>query len=654
MRNVLASLVFVILCFQSLSAQTTFSDPVLFMVGNTPVRVSEFAYIYSKTNQNKADFSEASLREYMDLYIKFKMKVQKARDMKYDTIPSLKAELEGYRRQVANSYLIDKEVTDRLVRDAHARMDRDLELSHIVVNCKREAPAADTLAAYNKALEAYNKVKGGMKFEEAVMQYSDDSGKAENKGTIGWVTAFLPAGFYQMEVEVYNAKKGDVLMPIRSDFGYHVVRVGDVRPARGEMEIAHILVRNGENPAAAKTRIEEVSAKLMTGANWDETCNAYSDDKQTSTKGGYLGFFGINRYQRTFEEAAFSIASNGAYSAPVETAVGWHIIKRISTKKVGAYEAEKRRLTDLVKRDARSEVARQNMITNIKKVSNFKENPAALDKWAAMQTDTFLTFRWKPTETLDQTVLCNYGKKDATIADFEDFCNRTSRERMSGAGSVPVREMIDRLYRMFTDDLAMRYEESQLETKYPDFKSLMREYEEGNLLFFAAKELVWDKANVDSVGLKAFFDRELQGKYNWEERKALSYYTVMSSDSILIGKVRKMAATKPTAAVLKKFNKKTEVVKIAEKSMEKSKITDAAIAGNAPGYVSAPMVEGGKTANFYKIERMIPPGPKSLSECKGYAVADYQDFLEKEWITALKKEYPVKVEEDIFKMLVKQ
>ena len=79
------------LCLGSFSASAQ-NDPVLFTVENTPVNLSEFKYIYSKTNGEKADFSEKSLREYLDLYVKFKLKVQRARDMKLDTIKSLQNE----------------------------------------------------------------------------------------------------------------------------------------------------------------------------------------------------------------------------------------------------------------------------------------------------------------------------------------------------------------------------------------------------------------------------------------------------------------------------------------------------------------------------------------------------------------------------------
>ena len=283
MRTTFSILLFSLFALGNLMGQA--KDPILFTVGTNPVHVSEFVYIYGKTNQNKADFTEASLREYLDLYVKFKMKVQKARDLKYDTIPSLKTELDGYRRQVANSYLIDKEVTDRLVREAYARMNRDLEISHIVINCKPNAATADTLAAYTKALEAMNKIKGGMPFEAAVTQYSEDASKVENKGNIGWITAMLPAGFYNMEVAVYAAKTGDVVGPIRSDIGYHIVRVEKERPARGEMEVAHIMARTDPKGDSAKIKIDAAYAQLLTGANWDDVCKSSVRGQANSSEG---------------------------------------------------------------------------------------------------------------------------------------------------------------------------------------------------------------------------------------------------------------------------------------------------------------------------------------------------------------------------------
>lgn len=633
------------------------NDPVLFTVKDNPVTVSEFKYIYSKTNQDKADFSEQSLRDYLDLYVKFKLKVQKARDMELDTAPSLRSELDGYRRTLANSYLIDKEVTDKLVRETYDHTLQDVDISHIFVACDRNAPAADTLVAYNRAMNWMKTVKGGVAFEKLAADSSEDKSAKDNHGNLGFVTAMLPDGYYLMEKAIYSAKPGE-LRVVRSYSGYHLVKINAFRPARGEVEVAQILLRKGEGEeqnAAQRMRADSAYQALKNGAKWDELCAAISEDKMSASKGGYLGFFGINRYQRSFEEAAFALEKDGDFSPPVETSIGWHIIQRKSRRPIAAFDVAKRALTERVKRDSRSEVAKQSMIERIKKENNFKEFPKALDEWSDKQTDSiFLTFKWKPDSVKSQTPLMRFNDKNYTVADFEDYCARAGRDRMRGAG-YPLEETVQRLYKSWSDETAMAYEESQLDKKYPEFKSLMREYEEGILLFEALKQNVWDRANTDTVGLQKYFDVNLSQKYKWDERARANIYTLKTDDPKVLANVREFAAKNPAAKVLDKFNKKdNEIITVMERIYEKGKNKELGNLWKAGDLTDAKTDANTKTASFIKIEEIMPPTPKTLSEARGYAVADYQDYLEKQWIEELRREYPVKVNEEALKTLIKK
>jgi peptidyl-prolyl cis-trans isomerase SurA len=641
----------------AVAAQAQGNDPVLFSVQGVPVTASEFRYIYTKTNQEKADFSEQSLRDYLDLYIKFKMKVQKARDMRLDTVTALRNELDGYRRQLANSFLVDKEVTDKLIKETYDRMLQDVDISHIFVNCDRLAKAADTLRAYNRALQMMKLVQGGMAFEKVAADSSEDKSAKENKGNLGFVTAMLPDGFYAMEKAIYAAKKGALLGPIRSNSGYHIVRVNDVRAARGEIEVAQILLRKGDTPekaALAKSRMDSVYLALQNGGNWDELCARYSEDKVTAPKGGYVGFFGINRYQRSFEDAAFGLARDGAYSAPIETSLGWHIIKRLSLRPIGSFESVKRALTERVKRDSRSEVAKQAMIARIKREGNYQEFPEVLARWSAKQVDSvFHTFKWKPDPAQPADALFRYGgDKSYTVADFEAYCARSGRDRMRGAG-LPIAETIQKLFKNWSDEVAMQFEESQLGKKYSDFSALMREYEEGILLFEALKINVWDRANSDSLGLEQYFKTALGQKYKWDERAKVSIYTLKTDDPKVLAKLRELAAKKSSAEVLKKMNKKAEVVTVLEKLYEKGKAKELGTLWTAGAMTDAKTDASTKTASFLKIEEIVPPTPKALNEARGYAVADYQDHLEKQWIEELRQAYKVQVDEAVLRSMIR-
>ncbi|MFN0216375.1 MAG: peptidylprolyl isomerase [Saprospiraceae bacterium] len=655
-KNLIASIAIIFLA-STASAQ---NDPILFTVKGNPVTGEEFRYIYSKTNQDKADFSEKSLREYLDLYTNFKLKVQKARDMRLDTIASLNSELDGYKKQLAKSYLEDKEVTEKLIREAYDRMLLDVDVSHILVNCDRNKPAADTLRAYNRAVDWSRMIFKGASFDKIAYDSSEDKSAKENRGNLGFITAMLPDGYYAIEKTIYGSKPGDMLGPVRSNTGYHLLRINSFRAARGEIEVNQILIRKGDSPEKneqKKMRADSAYNELTSGEKWETVCQKYSDDKGTAAKGGYIGFFGINRYQKVFEDAAFAIEKDGGYSKLVETTLGWHIIQRKSIRPIATFDQLKRGLSERVKRDSRSEAAKQSIINRIKKEGAYSEYPAVLAAWSAKQVDSiFHTFKWKPDPAKPQEVLFSYGKeKSYSVADFEDYCQRSGRDRMRGAG-YPVQETINKLYKTWGDETAMSFEESQLDKKYPEFKSLMREYEEGILLFEALKQNVWDRANNDTLGLQKYFDEELKMKYKWDERARVSFYTIKTDDPKIVAKVRKLAATKSADAVKKKFNKKgkPEIVNVMEKPYEKNKNKDLGNLWMAGDMTEAKTDAPTKTATFLKIEQIMPPTPKALSEARGYAVADYQDFLEKKWIQDLRKEYPVMIKEDVLKSLVKK
>ncbi|HNG91054.1 MAG TPA: peptidylprolyl isomerase, partial [Saprospiraceae bacterium] len=348
--------------------------------------------------------------------------------------------------------------------------------------------------------------------------------------------------------------------------------------------------------------------------------------------------FGINRYQRNFEDAAFSIDADGGVASPIETALGYHIIKRISRRPIGSFDSQRKVLTDRVKRDSRSEMARQSIIRRIQREGNFRDYPQAFQQWMSRQQDSiFLTFRWKPDPAKPQTPLLQYGSdKIFTVADFEEYCARSSRERMRGSG-YPLAETAEKLYKNWSDDVALQFEESQLDKKYPEFRSLMREYEEGILLFEALKVNVWDRANTDTAGLEQYFAQHLKDKYKWDERARVTFYTLKTDDPKQLAKLRELAAKKPAAEVLKKMNKKQDLVAVMEKTYEKGKNKDLGTLWSAGAMTDAKTDAGTKTASFIKIEQILPPSAKVLSEARGYAVADYQDYLEKQWVEKLRK-----------------
>ncbi len=626
-------------------------DPTLFSVNGKPVTVSEFNYIYSKTNGAKADFSKASVMEYLDLYTKFKMKVARAKEMQLDTIPSLQEELAGYRRQLADSYLTDREVTDKLIREAYDRMQKDVKISHILVAINPK----DTAAAWAKIQGIYKELKGGASFESLVAK-SEDKNTSSNGGSIGYLTAMLPDGFYPLENAMYEVPVGKTSGVIRTPMGYHIVKINDVRPARGEIEAAHILIRKkkaGVDQLNAKSRIDSIYAALKAQGNFDDLAARLSEDDNSANKQGYLGVFGIGRYEPVFEDAAFAIDKDGGYSAPVESSIGWHIIKRRERKGVLPFDALKTRLKAQIQREQRYELARSAMVERIKKESGMTENVAVRDRFIASLDSSFLTYTWRqPTTSSTEKMLTFGNEKTHTTSDFADFLAENSNRRISYASQFNnnTKEVAMQIYREFLNDKALAYEETQLDKKYPDFRNLMREYEEGILLFEAIKQNVWDKASQDSVGLDKFY-ADNKNRYQWEERASVITYVVNDTLKPMMDKIKKFASKNDAQKVLKKFNTKGEYIRFQEETIERSKAKDL----DGANWKVGSIVVGKDAMNtFRKVDKLLPKSVKSLKEARGYVVADYQEFLEKQWMEDLSKRFKVETNQNVLNSLIKK
>jgi peptidyl-prolyl cis-trans isomerase SurA len=626
------------------------TDPVLFTVDGKPVNVSEFNYIYTKTNGAKADFSQASVNEYLDLYTRFKMKVARAREMKLDTIPALQEELQGYRRQLADTYLTDREVSDKLIKEVYDRMASDVNVSHILVKIEGN----DTTKAYNAIKDVLARLTKGEKFEDVAKAVSQDATSKDNGGRIGFLTAMLPDGFYGFESALYNTPVGKTSGIVRSPMGYHIIKVNEKRTARGEIEAAHILIRKkkeGVDQPDAKERIEKIYAELKSGKSFDELAKTYSEDQGSQPRGGYLGFFGIGRYESGFEDAAFALAKDGDMTQPYESSIGWHIILRKSRKGIESYDAIKSRLKSRIQHDTRYELARTAMVERIKSEAKFTEGASVRDKYIASLDSSFLTYSYKMPDNLPKDQLLSFGGSTTTLGDWMNWLNEKANTRINYGMQMSnkVAEVAKKLYGEFVTDKALAYEETQLDKKYPDFKNLMREYEEGILLFEAIKQNVWDKASQDTVGLEKFYAQN-KGKYTWDERASLIYYTVSDSAKADSMKIRQYAEKHTPQDVLKKFNKKGEAVKFREETVERGKSKTLDPSGWKAGAIVANAKE---PLNFMKVEKILPKSTKALKDARGYVVADYQEYLEKEWMNELTAKYKVVVNKDVLKSIIK-
>ena len=637
----------VIFLFLSFCLTAQSNDEVLIKVGNTDVKVSEFKYIYEKNNGANADYSAASVNEYLDLYTKFKLKVEKAKEMKLDTISALKSELEGYRKQLASSYLIDKEVTEFLLKELYDRMKTDVEFSHIFIPVAENATQAARDQAIAKLNDVKSKLAAGLSFEMAAKDFSEDKTTSSKGGNMGYYTAKLPSGFYDLETAIYTTPVGQVSNVVSSKIGYHIVKVTNTRPARGIIEVAHILLTPEQRGLA-----DSLYYEIQSGKDFDLLVFNYSQDKSTSKNGGKLPPFGINTYDAAFETAAYGINKDGGVAKPAITKSGWHIIKRISRAEQDSYELFVRKMKSQINKDTRFDAAKIKLIEDIKKSAGFKEDANELARFTAAQNEDFYSYKWNPASDVSTKMLFSLGGNEVfSVKEFADYCKKNTKTRLKYDKTKPLTEVVGELYTEYVNESAMDFEEKSLEIKYPDFKSLMREYEEGILLFEATKINVWDKANQDTVGLQNFY-QTVKTNYTWEPKAKLSSFVINTQDAKLANKIYDFAKKNTVEKTLSKFNKKAKILEVSEKEVEQ---TDNSLDGMSmiAGSISGLILDKTKGHVFSKITSITPSKPKTLAEARGYVVADYQDYLEKAWMKQLNMEFNVITYKEVLSKLKK-
>jgi peptidyl-prolyl cis-trans isomerase SurA len=640
-------------------SQGTDKSAVIFTVANEPVTVGEFEYVYTKNNiNNQADYSEKSLTDYLNLYENFRLKVKEAEALHLDTIKTLKDELEGYRKQLAKSYLTDKEITDQLIQEAYNRSKQEVNVSHILIGCDENANPADTLAAYKKALEFRARLEKGEDFaklaKESADKYKGDPSAKDNGGLIGWFTVFQTV--YPFESTAYNLKPGQISAPVRTQFGYHIVKLNNIRPAQGEIHVAHILVKFGEkatdaDKAAVKSKIDSIYALISSGKiTWEAAVTAFSEDRTSKNKKGELQWFGVGRMMPEFETAAFELKKDGDISKPVKTTYGWHILKRLEKRDLAPFSEVKNDFKKKVERDSRSSVAKTKLVDRIKKENNFSEIPANRKAFFGAIDSAHIAngFHKDSVKFSDATLFVLAGKTYSTT-ELADYIQKVAKKRKDKNKDGLLNEYYDG----FVTQKCLDYEESQLEKKKPEFANLMKEYRDGILLFELTDRQVWGKATKDTLGLQSFFDAN-KTHYMWKDRADAEIFN--STDTKIAEEARKMAQKgKSAEEIQSKLNKEGSRSKVSVISgkYEKGQYDVVDKTNWVKGLTPVTKLND-SSYQFIFIKDIVKPEPKTLKEAKGYAVSDYQEYLEKKWLADLRNKYTINVNQAVFKSLIKK
>ena len=634
-----------LLCGSILYAQ---KSETLFTVNENPISVKEFERVYKKNLDLIKDESQKDIDQYLTLYVNYKLKLEEARALGLDKDKKYMSELRSYRRQLAKKYLTDTEVTDQLLKEAYERTVEEVNADHILVRIDENASPSDTLKAYNQivALKARAEKEGFEKVRSEVHNGATIFG--EKLGSFG---AFKMV--YPFENAAYKTPIGQTSNPFKTRFGYHIVHVNDKQKSKGEVTVAHIMVAlNNENlTTTPEKKINEIQAQLEAGAKFEDLAKQFSDDKNSAKIGGKLSRFGAGKLNsKPFEDAAFSLTEPRQVSQPVKTKFGWHLIMLIKKHDIGTFDEVKGALERKILRDTRSSVINNKFYNTLRTRYNVKQDEQAIAKITKVVDTKFMTGQWKPDNNKQPETLVSFADRKISYQDYYTFINsRLRKYRPLKDNNLIIKNSLND----FINSEIYKYHDAHLEDNYEDFAVVLQEYKEGLLLFELMEKEIWQKSKSDTLGLKAYYEQN-KNNYKWSERIGATIVTLNSKKAAKFAR-KQLAKNVETNALKEQLKTKftdKDFFDVAEGTFEKGSKEIPSKYKIANGV--SKVFKHNNQFVVIKTKEIIAPAIMPLDEVKGKVISDYQEQIEKDWISKLRKKYAVKINQSILDRIKKE
>lgn len=638
-----------------LSYNTQANDPVVMKVDGKEVLKSEFEYLYKKNNTGIA------LDEYVELFKNFKLKVAEAQAQGIDTTAAFVKELKENRTQLAKQYLKEPSVDESLLLKEYERLKEDIEISHVAIPVKLEfidgaegerdtilSPQllpADTVAAYNQAMQYRKRLLKGEKIEKIAKEIEKSFRMPNNPPTyMGWASAMMMIP--SIEDAIYSTPAKSVSMPVRFNSLYLLFQVLDKRQSMGEINASHIMVACPPDADTiqvddARKKAEEIYKRVISGEDFATVAKELSDDKGSGQQGGELGWFGSGRMVKEFENAAFALKNKGDISLPAKSQFGFHIIRLNDTRSIEPFEQKKGQITNFLSRGDNSFELRKPGIDSLKQSSNFTENEQAYQALMALANQLFPSDpSFQSDDQLSGEILFTVWDKPYKVSDFLAFMSK------SRSNYILSTDIVADQYQTFVLEVLKKEEDAHLEKQYDDFRNLMKEYHDGFLSYEVTQKEVWEKAPKDTVGLTNFF-LENKDKYNWESPRYKGV-VVFCKDAKTKKQAQKSIKKRPVEEIAQLLT-----TEFNNDSIKLVKVERGLFAQGNNAQVDQVIFKSGKAEEkkdfpeFFVVGKLLKNGPESYTDVGGLVISDYQNYLEQEWLKQLRTKYPIEIDTEV-------
>lgn len=636
-------IVFLFACFATVASIA--NAQTLFTYGKYKVSKQEFLEAYNK-NPDSSGNRQERMKEYLDLYINFKLKLQAAYDEKINTNAELKAETENFKTQLTDNFINKQANLAGLVHEAFLRSRKDILVQQVFIRFD----GADTSAAYNQISKALGELKAGKNFEKISVQYSNVKAVKDVKGTVGYITVFtLP---YSIENIIYNLKPGGFSAIYKSGAGYHIFKNAGERAAIGRRKIQQLLFATHDFYSDAqlnevKQQADSVYNLLQNGTSFTALMPLYGHNYDGNDPDNTIEIK-AGEYTSDFEKEAFDLKEAGDVSRPFKTAYGYNIIRLVEKLPVPFNEddaAFETYLQTQVQNTGRLDAAKNNLVKTWLGITGFKEaNYNKNDLWIYTDSSLRNTGRifasYKALKP--ETVLFQFTGRKFTVEDWLSYLqsrNIFSRKEPSGYS----RQMDDFIWLSCNE-----YYRLHIEDFDSSISEQLKEFNEANMLFYIMDKHVWSKASNDTAGLKKYYELH-KGNYTWQ--KSVTALVLSAPGKAIADSIAVKIKNNPSKwrGIVAAYNE----VYADSSRFDVNELPVKAKIEHEVNFQTLP--ESNEAGNVYTFIHVLSlndkPEQKSFEEARGAVINDYQEEIEKTWIKNLKTQYPVSINEPVLKAL---
>lgn len=623
----------------------TAQNKVLFKINEKPFYTDEFVRVYNKNLDLVKDESQKEVNNYLDLFVGYKLKVEKAYKEGLDQGLAYQNELKSHRDQLAKNYLNDSEVTQQLLDEAYERYKHEVKASHILLSIEENASEAEVKKIYNKAIEIRNKALKCEDFGKLAQEFSSDPSAKQNQGDLGYFTVFKMV--YPFETAAFETAVGAISMPVRTQFGYHIIKTFDKRLNRGEVTVKHIMIAEKDgNTLEIEQQAKDIYKQILAGNSFEELAKNHSNDKSSSTRGGLMAPFRSGDIAfEDFEDQAFSLKNKGDVSQPFKTSLGWHIIKLESKKGIEPFEDVKFQFEGRIARDSRSQKIQLALSDRAKKEYQYQTYPKNIEALTKVISGKKLDSGWDfdQTSTLAQQPVLTINKDK--VLNVNDFVNFITRQTKNSSNVKPISKFVNDSYQKYIDSEIIAYYDAKLESRNSEFKYIVDEYKDGLLIFELLEKDIWNVAKTDTVALQNYYNLN-QAKYVLPKRydaEVFSTKNKKTANKVLklikkgksIDEIKATFNTENDIQVMVRTDVFNELDHALPKPLNDSKKVNGLIQENEYFYI-------------VKINQVLPAAQQTFEEAKQRVISDYQQELEQGWVSRLKSEFDVKLDQEVF------